>query len=243
MESKEGNIHTESDEYSESSTDEGKRKRNPGNTEEGFRKNRKTLRTPEKRKPTANMEEIKDFMKNMMEEMKQCRREFQEHRDEMRALKKENQDIKEELTVLRKRVDSLEYVEEKIEQMERKNRKNKIVINGIKLESKNEETNKSIVENFIKLNLKVDMKANNLIKINETVSVVEVDKFENKLEIMRNKHKLKTISEKVYINNDLTEQERKIQKVIQEIAKEERAKNQQVKIGYQKIIINGKKYI
>lgn len=70
--------------------------------------------------------------------------------------------------------------------------------------------------------------------------VVEVESFSKKMEIMKAKNKIR--GSQVYIDNDLTKNERGIQKEIREIAKEERDKGKTVRTGYQKIIINGKEF-
>ena len=56
--------------------------------------------------------------------------------------------------------------------------------------------------------------------------------------ILQNKNKLK--GKEIYIENDLTKQEREIQAAIRQKAKEERNKGNEVKIGYLKLRINGK---
>jgi hypothetical protein len=44
---------------------------------------------------------------------------------------------------------------------------------------------------------------------------------------------------KVYIDDDLTKEERETQKKLRELAREERDRGKRVKIGYRKIQING----
>lgn len=57
---------------------------------------------------------------------------------------------------------------------------------------------------------------------------------------MKNKSKLRNLKDiKVYIENDLTEEERKIQKLIRERAAQERKNGNKVFLGYNKITING----
>ena len=55
---------------------------------------------------------------------------------------------------------------------------------------------------------------------------------------MRNKRKL--TGRECYIEDDMTKQEREIQAAIRKRAREERVKCHEVKVGYQKIQINGK---
>ena len=65
--------------------------------------------------------------------------------------------------------------------------------------------------------------------------VVRLEKEEDKMKILENKYKLKkdTGTEGIYINNDLTKQEREIQRQLRKMVKEEREK------GRCKIIMNG----
>lgn len=62
----------------------------------------------------------------------------------------------------------------------------------------------------------------------------------NKDKIMTNKNKLKNIrNSKIYFNDDLTTQERTIQKLVRIKVCEETEKRKQVKMGCQKLIIRG----
>jgi hypothetical protein len=57
---------------------------------------------------------------------------------------------------------------------------------------------------------------------------------------MLNKSKLKERKgERTYINDDLTNEQRKTQKKLRELAREERDRGKKVKIGSRKIQING----
>lgn len=59
--------------------------------------------------------------------------------------------------------------------------------------------------------------------------------------MIQQKNKLR--GTKIFINNDLTPKEREIQRIMREIAREERKNGAEVKIGYQKIRINKKDFI
>jgi hypothetical protein len=61
---------------------------------------------------------------------------------------------------------------------------------------------------------------------------------------MLNKSKLKERKgEKMYIHDDLTNEERKTQKKLREVAREEGDRGKRVKIGYRKIQVNGEWFI
>ena len=99
------------------------------------------------------------------------------------------------------------------------------------------------IEEFIKQHLKLQAAVKKASKLKDKVYVVEIEKFENKLEIMKVKSKLKGVGNgNIYINSDLTKKERRIQRKIKEIADREKKENSLVKIGYQKIV-NGIKWV
>ncbi|KAK9744337.1 hypothetical protein QE152_g7851 [Popillia japonica] len=68
--------------------------------------------------------------------------------------------------------------------------------------------------------------------------VATVGNWEEKRLIMSNKQKLK--GKRVYIDYDLTKKEREIQGRLIEVAKAERNRGKQVRVGYQKISVEGK---
>ena len=65
---------------------------------------------------------------------------------------------------------------------------------------------------------------------------VELNRLEDKIAIMKNKSKLK--GQDCFIDDDMTKKEPEIQAVLRQRAREERAKGNTVKVGYQKIMIN-----
>lgn len=74
--------------------------------------------------------------------------------------------------------------------------------------------------------------------------VLQVEIFEKKFEIFRNKAKLgNTIPKKVCFHSDLNENEREIQREIKKMANKEKEENKRVKIKYQQMIIDNEKWI
>ena len=60
---------------------------------------------------------------------------------------------------------------------------------------------------------------------------------------MKNRTTLRKLTrEKIYIENDYTPKEQKIQKNISKIAVEERQKGSQIKVGYRKTVVDGRKW-
>lgn len=65
----------------------------------------------------------------------------------------------------------------------------------------------------------------------------EIERWEMKRQIMMKKRGLER---EIYIEDDLTKKERVIQGMIRKVAKEEREKGREVKIGYMKTRIDGR---
>jgi hypothetical protein len=68
--------------------------------------------------------------------------------------------------------------------------------------------------------------------------LAKIESWEQKKNIILNKSKLKERKAKrmySYIDDDLTNEERKIQKKLREMAREEKDRGKRVKIGYRKI--------
>lgn len=68
--------------------------------------------------------------------------------------------------------------------------------------------------------------------------MVKIENNEKRKEIMKNKYKLK--GEKIFIENDLSQEERKTQEKINRQAKEKKEKGEEVKVGMGRVKINGK---
>jgi hypothetical protein len=78
-------------------------------------------------------------------------------------------------------------------------------------------------------------------KINKDKMVlVKIESWEQKKNIMLNKSKLnERKGERMYIDDDLTNEENKTQKKLKEVAREERDRGKREKIRSRKIQING----
>lgn len=81
---------------------------------------------------------------------------------------------------------------------------------------------------------------NNVRKLGEKRCLIELKNEQDKKKLMQAKSKLKNLKgETIYINDDLTNREREMQKIIRQMAKKERENGKTVKIGYRKLIVNG----
>lgn len=117
---------------------------------------------------------------------------------------------------------------------ERCERKDNIIIKGIM--AKDGKVEKEWVKDFLKDKLGVETKIL-YCRVSGTVIVAKVESEEKKREIMVNKNKLK--GENIFIENELTWEERKRQERINKWVKEEKEKGKDVKIGFTKVRING----
>lgn len=80
-------------------------------------------------------------------------------------------------------------------------------------------------------------------KAGREVVIIELEDWETKEMIMKEKKKLKDkYMNKIYIDHDQTREEREVQRRIRERAKKER-EGKMIKIGYKKINIEGKQYV
>jgi hypothetical protein len=87
----------------------------------------------------------------------------------------------------------------------------------------------------VKVNVKEAFKINK-----DKMVLVKIEIWEQKKNIMLNKSKLKEKKgERIYIDDDLTKEEKETQKKLRELAREEKDRGKSVKIGYRKIQING----
>lgn len=66
--------------------------------------------------------------------------------------------------------------------------------------------------------------------------IVEMESWERKYEVMKTKSKLKGTS--IYIDNDYTQEEMRVQRIIKEIAEAEGKKGNRTRIGYRKLWVN-----
>ncbi|KAK9758999.1 hypothetical protein QE152_g331 [Popillia japonica] len=91
-----------------------------------------------------------------------------------------------------------------------------------------------MLESTIEKSLGIQIKTKAVKKLGPKTYLIELTSIEDKIKIMKNKSKLKEYTEeKVYINDDMTKEEREIQEKIRRKAKEERMKGKTVKIGFQ----------
>lgn len=212
--------------------------------EANFKRSKKLARTPPKfnTKMEENIEGImklmnkmNDKINDMSEEVKKTREEQKEFREEIKELRMENKRLKDENTKLKKNIIE---VEERVDRMEREKRLNNLVIQGLKIGTNKQEILIETMENFIKNDLKVDVKIENAIKLSETTCLIKLQNQVEKHKIMQNKNKLRARQgDEIYIQEDLSVKDREIQRQIRLRANEEKRNGSIVKVGYRKIKI------
>ncbi|KAK9736665.1 hypothetical protein QE152_g11390 [Popillia japonica] len=121
-------------------------------------------------------------------------------------------------------------MQESIVKIEKKEIQNNIIINGIAVERENPNQLKEKIETKLEAYLGIKSKIKEVTKISKTMCNVELENYSDKRDILKNKKKIRRVNEgKIYINEDLTYNDRRIQKEIRKIAKQEREKGKIVK--------------
>lgn len=230
------------------STDENKRKRNL-DKEEIFSKSKKMMRTPVKsqQKTDEKLDKLIELIQNLSAEMQQMRKEQKEYSKEMEILKEENRSLKLENENIKKEngeiKEDLKSLNIRLEYWEKEKKQNNVIISGLKIDTSDQYLLKGAMENFIKQHLDIEVPIRSATRLGQKTCLIVLEKMEDKVKVMENKSKLRKLeNEKIYINNDLTIKERDIQKKIRKRAEEERKKGRKVKIGYQKLVIDGKQW-
>lgn len=200
--------------------------------------------------------EMGDFFKDIKGNIDRINEEIQELKNKDKERQKETINIEHRLEKLENKKEQnetnsekqsninelLKNMESKIEHLEKEKRKNNIIIIGIEMGKDNSPLNKHIEEFIVKkLKIQINIISAGIINQQKNMIIATVATWEEKKEIMKNKAKLK--EERIYINNDLTIEERNIQKNLVRISKEQKELGKNVKIGYQKLIIEGKTYV
>jgi hypothetical protein len=240
---------------SEVRKESSKREREEGRTsKEGknpLRNSSRTRRSPNRSQEENQSKEMDKEMKTTM--IREMREEIKTLRKELAAVREENGELRKELATVREEMRGreekgqlekadwmkrMEMIEEKMEQREKKERKNNVIITGIGAISGNVERG---VEEWLEREIGVKVNVKEAFKINkDKMMLAKIENWEQKKNIMLSKSKLKEKKgERMYIDDDLTKEERETQKKLRELAREERDRGKRVKIGYRKIQING----
>lgn len=129
-----------------------------------------------------------------------------------------------------------------MEEKEKKERKNKMIIKGLN-------PGKSGLKEEAKALLKKEFGANDSIKDVQVIGkewereviIVEMEKWEEKEKIMKKKSKL--YGRNIFIEHDLTKEEKEVQRRLRERARKEREGGRKVRVGYRKMYIESELYV
>lgn len=184
-----------------------------------------------------------EMITEMMKDTKEIKNEQREYREEFNIIKDQINNYKQVIGKLKTENEELKRemkkMQESIVKIEKKEIQNNIIINGIAVERENPNQLKEKIETKLEAYLGIKSKIKEVTKISKTMCKVELENYSDKREILKNKKKLRRVKEgKIYINEDLTYDDRRIQKEIRKIAKQEREKGRIVKERLHKLIIN-----
>lgn len=178
-------------------------------------------------------ESIKESLEDKLDKIRIELEEERGRREEER--KREREEWRREKGKIEQRIEEIERTNER---RERENRKKNIVIKGASWEGGRVEEE---VCRFVKENLRTEVTVERAYKIkvkeNKEIVVASLGSWEQKREIM---YKKKELSQGIWIEDDLTKEERGIQIKLRERAREEREKGNKVKVGYMKLFIGDK---
>jgi len=131
--------------------------------------------------------------------------------------------------------------ERMMEDRERRERKNNVVIKGLKgKEKKNlmESAQKIVEEEFEE---KEGVKDMQITGGEGREIIIRIDNWERKEEVMRRNKELG--SRKIYIDNDLSQEEREMQRKLRKVARHKRADGRRARVRYMRIEIVDQMYI
>lgn len=228
-------------------------------------KNRRTRNTPDHSDSEDDKANHNKMLETILKEVRGIKTQNESFREET---KKELEEIRTEIrkrddkwdndkTVLQDKITSIENkVETKInnietrlqeiaeaeEKRQKQERRNNIIIKNAETEETKSITVQEEVNKILET-LETDVNYDDARRIGKdwrgrNMILVRITNFEDKLKVLRNKKKLE--GKDCFIENDMTKEERQIQAKIRIRAKEEIAKGNTVKIGYQKLQINEK---
>ncbi|XP_050514182.1 uncharacterized protein LOC126889696 [Diabrotica virgifera virgifera] len=184
-------------------------------------------------RPESFVEELQIIIMETAEmrgvrEQRDLTSEWKQSLEEVKEIRRENEVMKTKIRVL-------EY---KLKTMEKKERRNNIIVTGFDTARDTKEL-KEDIENQLQTFLGAKCEIKEITKLNKRMCKLELGTYGDKADIMKNKNKFRHIKgRKLFIDDDYTIQERDIQKQLREYANEQRQKGNVVKFKYQKIIIN-----
>lgn len=174
------------------------------------------------------------MVSELMKEVKDMRKEQGSYIEQITALRRENLEMRKRMEVL----------ENSVEKLERKDRQRNIVMTGLELKTGKPQELKEEVKECLDKYLELESKITSVKKLSEKSCIVELENLQEKEKIMKEKAKLRRVKGlKIFINNDLTVREQKIQKYIREEAKKQREIGKRVKVGYRRLKVGNEEWV
>jgi len=192
------------------------------------------------------LDEVKEELKKEIElKVTDMKIDFAEVKEELKKVKAEWEEKaniwQKEKGEMEKRISNLEN---KLEKQEKEKRRNNVVIKGIDFDKEqpgNQYLKQKVVDYFQK-EMEIEIKVEEAFKVGKTeekVTVVKCAEFDHKLELLKLKRKLPG---SIYIDSDLTMEERKVQLAIRNVARGEKNNGKKTRVGYRKLEVDGIKY-
>lgn len=207
------------------------------------------------RKEESEMEELQVMMRSMMKELKEDRE------DRKKEIKKEREERKEEMKKLegmlaanreswekeKKQINERqEKLEERLMRLEKADKRKNIIMSNFKAADGDSRKLAEDIEKMLSEKVGERVRVESAYRFKTVLGerqVVKMKDFEDKLIVMRNKKKLyeESRGEKTpfYVDDDLTQEDREIQKKAREFAKVSRAAGREARVGYRKVFEDG----
>ncbi|KAK9753706.1 hypothetical protein QE152_g1866 [Popillia japonica] len=134
---------------------------------------------------------FKAMIEDLRTDLRDMRKEQREFYDEVKSLRLENQELKKQIIVL----------QNKIEVIEKKERRNNIIVSGVSIKEKEPEQIKQTIESAIERHLEIKCDISSITKINERMCKIEMRDAQEKEKVMRSKRKLRHVKQQIYINH------------------------------------------
>ena len=134
------------------------------------------------------MDKMMNMMSELITEVKEMRRDQQMINENFKKLKFENDVLRGENLEMGKKIIELKV---RTEELERRERKNNIIVNGLEVKTNDNEIMKEEMERFINDRLEVTIKIEECYKVREKTLIVKLKSFKDKMEVMKTKSRLR----------------------------------------------------
>lgn len=223
-----------------SASEDSRRKRErEEEMEEVVRRNKKTARTPTRdgRSKDDRMDLLMEMVRGIDTTTKEIQQTQKIMQENIARINHENILLKEENEQIRK---EMKEMSDRIEKLEREKIRKNVIITGFETSSEDRINLRTEAEKFVEDKIGQKIKIKDAIKIGPSVCKIELEEFEDKVKIMKNKSKLRYLREKIYMDSEMTRKEVVIQRRLKQFARENREKGKHVKVSYQRAYMDGK---